>query len=197
MGQNKEYTFEYAGIIDDFEASYVYIAPNVVACCLSHEGAKVSVTGLASCLDPDRYNDKDAKGHAYKDAAGKVHQFERYRESMNSYLASRVPKAPEPRDIGYMVRAIKNGSVAARKSWAAVGQYQYVYYVPPAKYPATRNGNETLAGHAVDDMIQYTGYLAMRHKDGSVSPWGPSGNDAIAEDWYAWELTAPKTPTTK
>ena len=169
-------------IVSEFDMSYTEIAPNIIACALSHKGARFTVTGMASCLDPDLYDTKAAKEHAYNDAAGKVQQFENYRRSMNKHrLGDRV------RDIGYAVANTKSGSVAARKEW--IGNGMYIFYVPAGSYPASRNGKGTLLGQFPDDMVPYEPYLAIKNAAGKVVPWAPSISDTLAEDWYAWELT--------
>ncbi len=178
VDMEKNENFSLHKIVSEFDVSYTEIAPNILACALSHKGARFTVTGMASCLDPDLYDEKAAKEHAYNDAAGKVHQFEQYRQGMNQYFL---------RDIGYAVAQIKMGLVAARKGW--IGSDEFIFYVPAARYPASRNGKGTLLGQFPDDMVPYNAYLAIKNADGTVTPWVPSLSDTLGEDWYAWSLT--------
>ena len=169
-------------IVSEFDMSYTEIAPNIIACALSHKGARFTVTGMASCLDPDLYDTKAAKEHAYNDAANKIHQFEQYRQGMNKHrLGERV------RDIGYAISAVKSGGVVARKAWISTDAF--VFYVPAGSYPASRNGKGTLLGQFPNNLVPYESYLAIKNADGKVVPWTPSISDTLAEDWYAWELT--------
>lgn len=195
MDQNKNEAFELDKIVAEFDMHYTEIANNVMACALVHEGAKFSVTGLASCLDPDSYDMKAAKEHAYNDAAGKVHQFEQYRKNMNAHLQkageSVVPPVstpmalPETFDIGTARRLILDGKKVAHKDWN--GSDAFVFYVPPGKYPASRNGNGTLLGLYPDDMVPYDGYLAVKMGSGNVVPWHPTIYDILNAGWYLVE----------
>lgn len=84
--------------------------------------------------------------------------------------------------FGQALEHIKQGGKIARKGWNGKGMF--VYYVPAAKYPASRNELSTMAGYAdVDGMVQYNAYMAIKNVDGTVSTWVPSVNDCLAEDW--------------
>lgn len=84
--------------------------------------------------------------------------------------------------FGDALEAIKQGSKIARKGWNGKGMF--VYYVPAAKYPATRNELGTMAEHSDDDgLVSYNAYMAIKNVDGTVSTWVPSVNDCLAEDW--------------
>lgn len=192
--------FQLDKIVAEFDMSYMEIAPNVMACALVHQGANFTVTGLASCLDPDQYDMKRAKEHAYNDAAGKVHQFEQYRKGMNQFRRmtdayeesmspSITPKAPTPFggefDIGTARRLLMDGRKVSHRDWNAADEF--VFYVPPGKYPASRNGNGTLLGLYPDDLVPYDGYLAIKNKGGSVIPWQPTMYDMLKVGWYLVE----------
>lgn len=186
--------FQLDKIVAEFDMSYTEIAPNVMACALVHQGANLTVTGLASCLDPDQYDMKRAKEHAYNDAAGKVHQFEQYRKGMNKHLQETPDRntsvAPMPAlddyfDIGEARRHLMDGRKVSHRNWGSGGVF--VFYVPPGKYPASRNGKGTLLGLYPDDMVPYNGYLAMRTADGSVVPWQPTSAEVTNAWWYLVE----------
>lgn len=186
--------FQLDKIVAEFDMSYTEIAPNVMACALVHQGANFTVTGLASCLDPDQYDMKRAKEHAYNDAAGKVHQFEQYRKGMNKHLqeisdrnasVEPMPALDDCFDIGEARRHLMDGRKVSHRNWWSAGIF--VFYVPPGKYPASRNGKGTLLGLYPDDMVPYDGYLAMKTKSGSVVPWQPTMYDTITVGWYLVE----------
>lgn len=186
--------FQLDKIVAEFDMSYTEIAPNVMACALVHQGANFTVTGLASCLDPDQYDMRRAKEHAYNDAAGKVHQFEQYRKGMNKHLQvtsdCNTPIAPMPFldddfDIGEARRHLMDGAKVAYRDWDNADVF--VFYVPPGKYPASRNGNGTLLGLYPDDMVPYNGYLAIKTADGSISPWQPTSAEVTNAWWYLVE----------
>jgi hypothetical protein len=84
--------------------------------------------------------------------------------------------------FGDALQAIKQGSKIARKGWNGKGMF--VYLVPAAKYPATRNELGTMLDHSDDDgLVSYNAYMAIKNVDGTVSTWVPSVNDCLAEDW--------------
>lgn len=84
--------------------------------------------------------------------------------------------------FGMAIEAAKIGHKISRKGWNGKGMF--VYYVPPAKYPADRNSNETMVEHADSEgMVQYNAYLAIKNVDGAVSTWVPSVNDVLSDDW--------------
>lgn len=87
-------------------------------------------------------------------------------------------------NFGKALEHIKQGGKIARKGWNGKGMF--VYYVPAAKYPASRNELSTMAGYAdVDGMVQYNAYMAIKNVNGTVSMWVPSVNDCLSEDWEA------------
>ena len=100
-----------------------------------------------------------------------------------------APKAPTPFggefDIGMARRHLMDGCKVAHRDWDDTDEF--VFYVPPGKYPASRNGNGTLLGLYPDDLVPYDGYLAMKTKGGSVIPWQPTMYDMLAVGWYLVE----------
>lgn len=84
-------------------------------------------------------------------------------------------------NIGQAVEHAKAGNKFTRKGWN--GADQFVYYVPAASYPAQRNANNAMSGIFANDMVPYNHYLAIKTAQGTVSPWSPSGSDALATDF--------------
>ena len=80
-------------------------------------------------------------------------------------------------DIGEAVRAAKAGKRVADAGWNGSGQY--VYYVPPASYPAQTE----IAKAEFGEMVPYRGYLALKTAQGDVATWAPSCSDALSENW--------------
>jgi len=70
-----------------------------------------------------------------------------------------------------------SGAPIARRGWKGKGMF--VYHVPAAVYPAMTDAAKKYIGLEV----QYNAYLAIRAVGGSVSPWVPSINDCLADDW--------------
>ncbi len=83
-------------------------------------------------------------------------------------------------DIGQAITAVKDGKLIARSGWNGKGMF--VYYVPPASYPANRGAMTSHFGEGA--MVPYNAYLALCGPDGKVSTWSPSCSDALATDWY-------------
>ena len=74
--------------------------------------------------------------------------------------------------------AMKAGKRVWRKAW----KEEYIYYVPPGNYPASRNSNNTM----VEDFsggVPYTAYIAKKTYDGYVTPWVPTQEDMLQSDW--------------
>lgn len=84
-------------------------------------------------------------------------------------------------NIGHAVEHAKAGNKFTRKGWN--GADQFVYYVPAASYPAQRNANNVMSGIFENDLVPYNHYLAIKTAQGTVSPWSPSGSDALATDF--------------
>lgn len=96
--------------------------------------------------------------------------------------STEAAKAGMPVSFGMALDHIEKGGKVARKGWNGKGMF--VYYVPPAKYPASRNELKTMASHADSEgMIKYNAYMAIKNVDGTVSTWVPSVNDCFADDW--------------
>ena len=83
--------------------------------------------------------------------------------------------------FGYALDMLKCGKKVARKGWNGKGMF--VYYVPENSYPARTEIEKKEFG----DMVKYNPYFAIKNVNGTVSTWGPSVNDCLAEDWEVVE----------
>lgn len=81
--------------------------------------------------------------------------------------------------FGLAIEALKRGERVARAGWNGKGMF--VYYVPPASYPAQTGVAKAYFG--ADALVPYEGYLAIKNVSNTVSTWVPSINDVLAEDW--------------
>jgi hypothetical protein len=84
-------------------------------------------------------------------------------------------------DFGEAIKALKAGERVAREGWNGKGMF--LYYVPAASYPASRNDLGTMLGMFPDDMVPYGAYIAMKTAQNNVVPWLASQTDVLAEDW--------------
>ena len=87
--------------------------------------------------------------------------------------------------FGEAVDLCKKGKKIARSGWNGKGMF--IYYVPPAAYPASRNKNGTMEGVFHDDLVPYDGYLAKLTADKTVVPWQAPITDILADDWFVVE----------
>lgn len=83
--------------------------------------------------------------------------------------------------FGLAVEALKKGARVARAGWNGKGMF--LYYVPAASYPASRNEHGTMVGMFPGDMVPYCAYIAMKTADHKVVPWLASQTDVLADDW--------------
>ncbi len=85
----------------------------------------------------------------------------------------------ETLNFGDALKAVKAGQRITRLSWQ--GKDMFVYLVPAASYvPHTPVARAHFGGQSVP----YNAYFALKGADDTVSPWQPSGNDALADDWH-------------
>lgn len=85
-------------------------------------------------------------------------------------------------NFGQALEYLKAGNKVSRKGWNGKGMF--VYLVPAAKYPASRNKLGTMVEHAdLEGLVSYNPYMAIKNVDGTVSTWVPSVNDCLSEDW--------------
>ena len=86
-------------------------------------------------------------------------------------------------NFGDALVLLKAGMRVAREGWNGKGMF--VYYVPAAAYLAqTGVAREYFGEHA---HVPYAPYLVLKGVDERVSPWVPSINDVLAEDWVVLE----------
>lgn len=83
--------------------------------------------------------------------------------------------------FGLAIEAMKRGAKVARAGWNGKGMF--LYYVPAAEYPASRNTLGTMVGFFPNDMVPYGAYIAMKTAQNNVVPWLASQTDVLAEDW--------------
>lgn len=83
--------------------------------------------------------------------------------------------------FGRALRWLEQGFKVARAGWNGKGMY--LYYVPAAKYPASNNANNTMAGVFENDMVPYRAYIAMKTAQNDVVPWVASQSDILESDW--------------
>ena len=83
-------------------------------------------------------------------------------------------------NFGMAMEAVKKGYAVARKGWNGVDLF--VYYVPAGKYPA--HTGIAKAHFGSDALVPYNSYLAIKTSNNTVSPWAPSANDSVADDWF-------------
>jgi hypothetical protein len=83
--------------------------------------------------------------------------------------------------FGQAIEALKVGQKVARAGWNGKGMF--LYYVPAAEYPASRNTLGTMVGFFPNDMVPYGAYIAMKTAQNNVVPWLASQTDVLAEDW--------------
>lgn len=76
---------------------------------------------------------------------------------------------------------ITHGNAVARSGWN--GANQFVYWVPPASYPAQTGVAKAFFGE--DSLVPYRGYFALKNAQGVVSTWVPSIGDLLADDWFS------------
>lgn len=85
--------------------------------------------------------------------------------------------------FGDALQALKAGKRVARAGWNGKGMF--VYYVRAAAYLAQSEAAKTYFGE--NAYVPYAPYLALKGVDERVSPWVPSINDVLAEDWVVLE----------
>lgn len=97
------------------------------------------------------------------------------------HVAEAQYQSSDAMTFGAATIMVKEGHRIARKGWNGAGQF--VYYIPAASYPASRNSKGVMLEEYPDGMVPYNHYLAIRLPDGTVSTWAPSCSDALANDW--------------
>ena len=87
--------------------------------------------------------------------------------------------------FGAAINLLKQGEKVTRDGWNGKGMF--IYLVPAASYPASRNLLKTMQGKFHDDMVPYRAYIAMKTAQNDVVPWVASQSDILAEDWMIAE----------
>lgn len=82
-------------------------------------------------------------------------------------------------DFGQALTQLKAGERLARAGWNGKGMF--IYHVPAASYPAQTGAAKSHFGD--DAMVPYTGYLAIKSVNDTVTPWVASQTDILANDW--------------
>lgn len=85
--------------------------------------------------------------------------------------------------FGVALELLKGGRKVSRTGWNGKGLF--LYYVPPASYPAQTGAAKATFGE--DALVPYNAYIALAGKDVPVSTWAPSINDCLADDWVQVE----------
>lgn len=81
--------------------------------------------------------------------------------------------------FGLATEAMLKGLKVARAGWNGKGMF--VYYVPPASYPAQTGAAKSHFGEG--SLVPYNAYFAIKNVGDTVSTWVPSVNDCLATDW--------------
>lgn len=84
--------------------------------------------------------------------------------------------------FGAALNLLKQGEKLARYNWNGKGMF--IYMVPAASYPASRNLLNTMKGRFKDDLVPYRAYIAMKTAQNDVVPWVASQSDLLSEDWF-------------
>ena len=84
--------------------------------------------------------------------------------------------------FGDAIIMLKAGHKIARKGWNGKGMF--VYLVPTAKDPASRNELGTVVDHSDEfGLVNYSAYMVIKNVGGTVRKWVPNVIDCLAEDW--------------
>jgi hypothetical protein len=81
--------------------------------------------------------------------------------------------------FGLAVEAMKHGAKVARAGWNGVGMFAYL--VQGSTF--TVNRAPLLGIYPEGTEINYRPHIDLKTADGSIATWGPSGSDALADDW--------------
>jgi DNA-binding beta-propeller fold protein YncE len=125
----------------------------------------------------------DAAGKYIKTFGGKgnTDTYAGYVSWSPSEVFDRAYRKCDGMTFGQAIEALKVGQKVARAGWNGKGMF--LYYVPAAEYPASRNTLGTMVGFFPNDMVPYGAYIAMKTAQNNVVPWLASQTDVLAEDW--------------
>lgn len=77
---------------------------------------------------------------------------------------------------------ISHGAASTRDAWPR-GKRIYVQLGYPDGIPVNKNTAEA-TGLPEGTVCRFTSYIMCRHEDGSFSPWNPTHEDLLADDWH-------------
>ena len=83
-------------------------------------------------------------------------------------------------DFGQALAAVKNGGRVTRAAWA---DGTFLYLVPGSTFEVNRP--PLLGIYPAGTVINYRPHVDIRGADGSCSPWQPSQDSLMADDWAA------------
>lgn len=81
-------------------------------------------------------------------------------------------------DFGQALAVIKAGGRATRRAW---GGEAFLYLVPGSTF--TVNRPPLLGIYPEGTVISYRPHIDIRAADGTCSPWQPSQDALLADDW--------------
>ena len=81
-------------------------------------------------------------------------------------------------DFGQALAVVKNGGRVTRAAWSGG---TFIYLVPGSTFQVNRP--PLLGIYAEGTVINYRPHIDIRASDGTCSPWQPSQDSLMAEDW--------------
>lgn len=81
-------------------------------------------------------------------------------------------------EIGNAVSLLKVGMRISRNTW---DEGVFIYYIPSGRYPSRI---DAIKGIYENDSVPYNEYIAIKNSNNRVSPWNPTTDDILAEDYY-------------
>lgn len=85
-------------------------------------------------------------------------------------------------DFGEALKALKEGSLAAREGWNGKGMWIALQKAYPQGIPINKNTAEA-TGLPEGEVHRFLPYLMMKTAQGDFVPWLASQTDILAEDW--------------
>lgn len=81
-------------------------------------------------------------------------------------------------DFGHALAIVKDGGRVTRAAW---GRESFLYLVPGSTFAVNRP--PLLGIYPAGTVIDYRPHIDIRAADGMCSPWQPSQDSLLAEDW--------------
>lgn len=81
-------------------------------------------------------------------------------------------------DFGHALTAVRDGGRVTRSAWA---DGTFLYLVPGSTFQVNRP--PLLGIYPEGTVIRYRPHIDIRASDGTCSPWQPSQDALMAEDW--------------